>query len=667
MRFNAAQDARALSLLKTLPAGESRALDHAADAWPGPAVMIDDLLRQAPAARPVLDRYGLRGCGGPLGPRESLEFFARAHDVPLAGLLAELRAAMAAEKDGCESLTEPVANMADGIYRPFFRAGIGVVLTLGAAWGVWLLVRIAIAGKLSAASLHEVNAHGHAQIFGWVGLFVMGFGYQAFARFKHADLAFPRLAYATLWMMLSGLVCRSLAEPLAAHAGWLGAVAVVASAIEAAAIALFALNCWVTLRGAPRGLEHFDFYILVALAWFVIQAVYETVYLAATLAAPDSEHLLQLVATWQGPLREIQIHGFAGLMILGVSQRMFHHFYGFHRPNARTSVVALVALNVALLGIVAGLVLMQRVQHLWALLWYAAVLVQAAATVILVTGWRIFSPAKDADRSLKYLRSAYVWLFISLAMTVLLPFHQRWLLPYLAPHSAAVQIGFSHAYYGAIRHAVTVGFVSLMIMGVAAKVVPTLAGFDVRRLSSLWTPLLLVNTGCAIRVSMQALTDFVPAAFPAAGVSGLLELTGLALWGGHLLRLMSVRAQQAAAAEALAGSRSMVDGERGVAVLTADSLVAEVLDREPRLLETFVCFGFRLLANPLLRHTLARRTTIAQACARMGVDQEAFLAALRNRSPGRSERGRSADGSTSGAASLVTISLPVLHPPGDRT
>ena len=38
--------------------------------------MIPDLLKAAPQVRPVLDRYGLRGCGGPLGPMESLAFFA---------------------------------------------------------------------------------------------------------------------------------------------------------------------------------------------------------------------------------------------------------------------------------------------------------------------------------------------------------------------------------------------------------------------------------------------------------------------------------------------------------------------------------------------------------------------------------------------------------------
>ena len=50
-------------------------------------VSLPDLLRAAPEVRPVLDRYGLRGCGGPDGPAESVGFFARAHDVPVGQLL----------------------------------------------------------------------------------------------------------------------------------------------------------------------------------------------------------------------------------------------------------------------------------------------------------------------------------------------------------------------------------------------------------------------------------------------------------------------------------------------------------------------------------------------------------------------------------------------------
>lgn len=591
---------------------------------PDSRTMIPDLLRATPRARPVLDRYGLRGCGGALGPHESLEFFARAHDVPLDQLLREIREAI--ESGDAQQLGQPAFSetLADSIYRPFFRAGIAVVLTLGAAWGVILLLRIAWSGSFTAASLQEVNAHGHAQIFGWVGLFVMGFALQAFPRFKHTSLAHPRLAYATLWLMLGGLICRSVLQPLTTWWTWAGAPAVAASLVEVAAIAIFVWVIVATLRTAERGLEFYDYYVLAALAWFFLQAVYESAYFAATLRAADRQQLLQLVATWQGPLREIQIHGFAMLMILGVSQRVFHYFYGFPEPNRRVSLAALPAINAAIVGIVLGLVAMRTLSHDWALLWYASVLLMAGSVTVLVLGWRLFSRPLESDRSLKFLRAAYVWLFVSLAMLVLLPAYQYGLLPWLAPESAATQIGFSHAYYGAIRHAITVGFISLMIVGMAAKVVPTLSGIDVHALGGLWLPFVLVNLGCALRVTMQTLTDFTYTAFPIAGASGVLELTGLAIWGGHLWRLMSPRAMllnEPAAGVALDPTRPIV----------AEDRVGDVLTQYPRLLDTFVAFGFTPLRNPLLRKTLARRVTIAQACRMMDVDILKLMEALNAR------------------------------------
>src|SRR5262245_60037 len=109
----------------------------------GENLLIPDLLRRAPQVRGVLDRYGLRGCGGALGPHESIGFFAQAHDVPLDRLLGEIRAEM--ERPTSASPAVPAANAADAIYRPFFRAGIAVALSLGAVWGAFLLLRIAFA------------------------------------------------------------------------------------------------------------------------------------------------------------------------------------------------------------------------------------------------------------------------------------------------------------------------------------------------------------------------------------------------------------------------------------------------------------------------------------------------------------------------------------------
>jgi hypothetical protein len=573
-------------------------------------ILIPDLLRDSPQARPILDRYGLRGCGGPLGPKETLAFFAKAHDVPIQRLLAEIRAGL--EKSAVSEDSTP--RSIDTIYRPFFKAGIAVALTLGAAWGAYLLLRIGLTGEgFAAVGIHEVNAHGHAQIFGWVGLFVMGFAYQAFPRFKHTDLAFPRLAFASWWLMLAGILSRSVFEPLIDSLAWAWLPAVAGSGLEILAVVLFVCVIGATWRQSGKSLAVYDYYIASALFWFTAQAVYEALYLVALAWAPGREEMLALVSTWQGPLREMQIHGFALLMILGVSQRLLPHMYDLPAARPRVAGRALIVLNLAVLGEVLGLVLMRLVGHGFAGMWYLAVLFLAGGVVYLVKDWKLFAAGKPAERSLKFLRAAYAWLFLSLAMLVLVPAYQHVVLPVFTSESAAAQLGFSHAYYGAIRHAITVGFISLMIVGVAAKVVPTLSGIDPAALSPLWGPFLLINTGCMLRVAGQTLTDFLPAAFPLTACSGFLEVAGLAWWGLHLWRIMSGRWQPGANATP---APPLVRGEP----IQGAHRVGDVLDVYPEVLSRLLSFGFKPLAKPILRRTLAYRVNLASACKLMGVD-----------------------------------------------
>jgi hypothetical protein len=402
--------------------------------------MIPELLKRAPQVRPVLDRYGLHGCGGALGPAEPLHFFALAHDVPLGELMDEIQAALAAPPPSAaapeaeaHSLAAAAPSPADTIYLPFFRGGIGVVLTLGAVWGAFLLLRIALFGSFTAIGVHEVNAHGHAQIFGWVGLFVMGFAYQAFPRFKHTTLVWPALARQTFWWMLTGIVARAVLEPLHWLGPWAAKIAVGGGVLETAAIAVFALIIIQTLRRSGKPLAHYDYYVLAALFFFLVQSVYETVYCAATLRARTLPELLPLVVVFQSPLRDLQIHGFAMLMILGVSQRIFHYFYGFRAPSPRLSMACLVLLVPAILGEAGGMLLMRWDGPEWSPLWFGSVVLIFIATAFLVGSWHIFSrPAEAPDRSLKFLRTAYVWLFIALAMLVAIPYYQTHLLPLLA-------------------------------------------------------------------------------------------------------------------------------------------------------------------------------------------------------------------------------------------
>ncbi len=75
----------------------------------------------------------------------------------------------------------------------------------------------------------------------------------------------------------------------------------------------------------------------------------------------------------------------------------------------------------------------------------------------------------------------------------------------------------------------------------------------------------------------------------------------------------------------IAIARGVNEGSHAV---TSEVRVGDVLDHYPALLDTFRSFGFHALANPLLRRTVARHTTIETACRLVGVDEQQLVATL---------------------------------------
>jgi hypothetical protein len=136
----------------------------------------------------------------------------------------------------------------------------------------------------------------------------------------------------------------------------------------------------------------------------------------------------------------------------------------------------------------------------------------------------------------------------------------------------------------------------------------------------LWGPFLLINAGCGLRVTGQILTDVTDVAFPVTGVSGVLEVSGLAWWGGHLWLLMSWRlgGNQLPQATALQPGQPIETSHR----------VGEILSLHPELLSIFLDFGFTPLKNPLARKFVAGRVTLAQACRFLDIAPAPLLAAL---------------------------------------
>ena len=489
---------------------------------------VAEIVIACPTARRVFDQYGLKGCGGEHGPAESLEFFAAVHNVDVESLLRELNAELRNPTKETYAFQE---SLGDFIYRRFFKAAIVIVLSVGALWGATNLLQIALGGTfLQVRLVPAIQAHAHAMIFGWMGLFVMGFAYQSFPRFKFVTLWRPDLANMTLYLMLIGIASRvggELLQPMPVGVG----LGILAAGTEMAAIVMFIVIILKTAQKSVEPHQIYEKFIFGAFFWFFVQAIVSDLLFFAKVTAVDVEQVVMRIALIDGPLRDIQLLGFGALIIAGVSQRFVPAVYGLGKPKRDRQKLIFWLINGALILDIASYELFFNTGNLYfAIGLELSFLLMTAWAVLLVMQLGIFTKSSQRDRSLKFVHAAFGWLLISMAM-----------LPLFLVYGILTHQGFSHAYLGSYRHAYTVGFVSFMILGVSARVVPILAGVDSTRVSSLWGPFILLNLGCTGRVVLQILTDFIPRiAFPLVGVTGFIEVTALTWWGFDLWHTMNL-------------------------------------------------------------------------------------------------------------------------------
>ena len=489
---------------------------------------VAELVKQCPTARRVFDKYGLKGCGGEHGPTEPLAFFAAVHKVDVDKLVEELNAE---RRNPTRETYVYEEALGDYIYRRFLKAGIAVVLSVGCLWGALNLLEISL--RKNFLQLHlvpAIHAHAHAMIFGWVGLFVMGFAYQSFPRFKYTTLWRPDLANLSFILMLVGIVARIGAELLQPMPVGFG-LGILSAGVELAAVGLFLTIIFKTARQSMEPHNPYEKFIFGAFFWFLVQTIFSAVFFFAKATAAGEHQLIQRIALLDGPLRDIQLLGFATLMIAGVSQRFVPAVYGLGSPAKDRQTLIFWLINGSLLLNITSYVLMLTTRNpLFAAGLEASYILMAAWAVLLVKQLRIFARPAESDRSFKFIRAAYTWLLVAMGM-----------LPFLIVYGAVTHQHFAHSYLGAYRHAFTVGFVSMMILGVASRVVPILAGVDSKQISGLWGPFILLNVGNIGRVALQILTDFIPqVAFPLVGFTGFIEVTALAWWGIDLWHTMNL-------------------------------------------------------------------------------------------------------------------------------
>lgn len=555
---------------------------------------VREILARWPATRGVFERAGLMGCGGPQGPNEPLSFFANMHHVPLEPLRRSLDEAIRTGRPpaGRPLAVAPAAPLAfEPVHRyaPFLLASVVLTLTLGATLGMVNLARLTTPwfGGLPQLS---VRAHGFVQVFGFIGLFVMGIACHVLPRFATRPLGAPSLTRMMLGLQFGGVVAIAAAFMLREDViRWMWAAG---SLALVAAGAIFLAVVVRTLGGA-EGTGRFARWVMAGAGWQAIAA------------------FGSLIAAWQNDVTIVRaiwpaaVWGFAGSWIFGIGRRIFPGFLGWQPRASRAENGAFIAYQAA-------------VALCAATAWPTAagpspLLATLGALGLLVAvplySWCLGIGAHPRTRHdvesgyQRYVFAGWAWLFVALAMGPL------WTLVATMRGGAVPPLVADFA-----RHALAFGFVTQIMMGVATRILPVFTG------NALWSPrarsaaFYLLNVSMVLRgLEVVVAAGFVPDAWPLIAIAGPPAVAAVVLFALNVV--FTLYGRPAAAAH------------RPGPVPLADRRVAEILET-PGALDVLVEAGFTPLKNPVMRATLAGGVTLRQACGLKGVPLEPLVARL---------------------------------------
>ncbi len=583
---------------------------------------VREAVTRYPGAEKIFDKYGLTGCGGPDGPAEPVGFFAAVHHVDPQQLIGELDAyAASIGERPAEAAEHPAMNGGAAAQYPLFlMTSLAIALVVGVTSGIAAAMTGGGWGALRGeAWLALVQTHGHVQVFGYLGLFIMGIAYHVLPRFKGQPPPGRRIVLGSYALMLSGVTLRMLAQP---HGqGFLRWMLGASAPLELAGAGIFA---WYVARGFWRARdkrEGFDRYVVAGAGWLVL-ALAINAYLVIR-AAVRGERLLP--AAGDAALLEAVAYGFVVFFVLGVSFRALPFFLSLRPVHARLRDAAFAMLIVAVPLRVAATWAPQFTAAGWARdATYASTFAAALAIVAAVVALRVFEPADGAAPPVEaqpayrpMVQVAYAWLLAGVSLDV------YWRLRELDG-------GYTPMYAaGAVRHAFLLGFATLMIMAMAYRVVPVFSGRPLRWPTLVPASFGLVGAAAVLRVAPVALTlTPSPLDFKLLTAGGVLLFFGLGVFAAELATAMYARFA-APAVETVPG-----EGAAGAAPVSAggpvhaEMTVAEALRLGPVVLQVLLDFGFGPLADPEMRARMAPTITIARAAAFVGAKPEALVDTL---------------------------------------
>jgi hypothetical protein len=395
--------------------------------------------------------------------------------------------------------------------RAWIFAGLFFMALPGTLLGFSNLMAISAHRGLGSLSAAWIQGHGHAQVFGWIGSFVLGIGFYSQPARGRSVLRVPLTCF-VLWT--SGVALRWVVNIY----GWHWRLFLPVSAV----FELFAILLFVRAasqhklpaqgeHGKPR-MELWMVSVLLSTAGLAAAVIFnfvECLHLAVQGGLLSFPHALDqrylVILGW----------GFLVPVVWGFSARWLPTFLAIAKPDSRLFSAAL-ALDVA--GVVCGCAGWVRP---------AAVLLALSAITIGIGLHLIQHPHGHAKVQgihpsfPTFIRLAYLWLVISGLMTI-------WAA--LADRHGGI--------WGASRHALTVGFAATMVFAIGPRILPHFGGiYSIFSKRLMFFSLLLLQVGCTLRVSSEPLAyeGWFPFAWKTLPVSGMLELSGVLLFALNLV------------------------------------------------------------------------------------------------------------------------------------
>ncbi|MGH2345905.1 MAG: hypothetical protein ACRDG4_11805, partial [Chloroflexota bacterium] len=143
-------------------------------------------------------------------------------------------------------------------WQRFVVASVALALTAGFGLGAGLMAAEASHLSIGLWWLAAAQAHGHVQVFGWIGLMVIGVAIHVLPRLRGAPLGHVAVVRVLFLLLVVGLIGRAVTQPLfaAADAGpgraVLGGILIGSGGLEAAGATLLVWIWASILRAGPK-------------------------------------------------------------------------------------------------------------------------------------------------------------------------------------------------------------------------------------------------------------------------------------------------------------------------------------------------------------------------------------------------------------------------------